>query len=91
MILVFGGTTEGKKVATLLEGLAMPFVYSTKTNISFEETEVSKKFKNSDFGYNKITIDRPLRLSCQFTQEKVASLRFNTAFVCLQGSFPIIW
>ena len=41
MILVFGGTTEGKKAATLLEGLAMPFVYSTKTNIPFEETEVA--------------------------------------------------
>ncbi|NQY67687.1 MAG: SAM-dependent DNA methyltransferase [Flavobacteriales bacterium] len=51
----------------------------TDIYLSFEETEVSKKFKNSDFGYNKITIDRPLRLSCQFTQEKVASLRFNTA------------
>lgn len=41
MILVFGGTTEGKKVATLLQGKAMPFVYSTKTNISFEETNVA--------------------------------------------------
>ena len=39
MILVFGGTTEGKEVATLLESLAMPFVYSTKTNISFKETK----------------------------------------------------
>ncbi|WP_158850688.1 precorrin-6A/cobalt-precorrin-6A reductase [Algibacter sp. L1A34] len=41
MILVFGGTTEGKKVATLLESLAMPFVYSTKTNIPFEENEIA--------------------------------------------------
>lgn len=41
MILVFGGTTEGKKVAALLESLAMPFVYSTKTNIPFEENEIA--------------------------------------------------
>jgi precorrin-6x reductase len=41
MILVFGGTTEGKKVAALLESLAMPFVYSTKTSIPFEETEIA--------------------------------------------------
>lgn len=41
MILVFGGTTEGKKVAALLESGAMPFVYSTKTKISFQETEVA--------------------------------------------------
>ncbi|MCD8444195.1 precorrin-6A/cobalt-precorrin-6A reductase [Tenacibaculum finnmarkense] len=41
MILVFGGTTEGKKVATLLQEKLMPFVYSTKTNISFDETEIA--------------------------------------------------
>lgn len=41
MILVFGGTTEGKKVAALLESLALPFVYSTKTKISFRETEIA--------------------------------------------------
>lgn len=41
MILVFGGTTEGKKVATLLQGKAMPFVYSTKTNIPFEKNEIA--------------------------------------------------
>jgi precorrin-6A/cobalt-precorrin-6A reductase len=36
MILVFGGTTEGKKVATLLNSEGLPFVYSTKTEIDFE-------------------------------------------------------
>lgn len=41
MILVFGGTTEGKKAATLLESMAMPFVYSTKTNIDFQETKIA--------------------------------------------------
>ena len=41
MILVFGGTTEGKKVATLLESLAMPFVYSTKTKTCFQETKIA--------------------------------------------------
>ncbi|MBE7687492.1 precorrin-6x reductase [Tenacibaculum finnmarkense genomovar ulcerans] len=41
MILVFGGTTEGKKVATLLQEKLMPFVYSTKTSISFKETQIA--------------------------------------------------
>ncbi|WP_298310424.1 precorrin-6A/cobalt-precorrin-6A reductase [uncultured Aquimarina sp.] len=41
MILVFGGTTEGKKTATLLESMALPFVYSTKTNISFKTTKIA--------------------------------------------------
>ena len=51
----------------------------TDIYLSFKETEKSKIFKNSDFGYQKITVDRPLRLSCQFTQEKVDSLRFNNS------------
>ncbi|AXT52497.1 precorrin-6A reductase [Aquimarina sp. BL5] len=41
MILVFGGTTEGKKTATLLESMALSFVYSTKTNISFKTTKIA--------------------------------------------------
>lgn len=41
MILVFGGTTEGRKVAKLLQGKAMPFVYSTKTNINFTITKIA--------------------------------------------------
>jgi len=36
MILVFGGTTEGKKVAALLNSEELPFVYSTKTEIDFK-------------------------------------------------------
>ncbi|QHS58517.1 precorrin-6A reductase [Chitinophaga agri] len=36
MILVFGGTTEGKKVAGMLEKHARPYYYSTKTLIDFE-------------------------------------------------------
>ncbi|MCF6405166.1 precorrin-6A/cobalt-precorrin-6A reductase [Chitinophaga filiformis] len=35
MILVFGGTTEGKKVAGILEKAACSYYYSTKTNIDF--------------------------------------------------------
>lgn len=35
MILVFGGTTEGKKVIEILERSQLPYVYSTKTEINF--------------------------------------------------------
>lgn len=48
----------------------------TDIYLDFKETEQSKIFNNSDFGYQKITVERPLRLSCQFTQEKVDALRF---------------
>ncbi|MEM6720891.1 MAG: precorrin-6A/cobalt-precorrin-6A reductase [Bacteroidota bacterium] len=35
MILVFGGTTEGKQVAAMLDALQTPYYYSTKTNVPF--------------------------------------------------------
>ena len=36
MILVFGGTTEGKQVIEVLNTLQKPFVYTTKTKIEPE-------------------------------------------------------
>ena len=36
MILVFGGTTEGKKTAEILDFIEEPYFYSTKTNVHFE-------------------------------------------------------
>jgi len=49
----------------------------TQTYLDFKPTEVSKIFDNEDFGYQKITVDRPLRLSAQFTEEAIAKLRFH--------------
>lgn len=49
----------------------------TDEYLKFEDSEISKIFNNSDFGYQKITVERPLRLSCQFIQEKVDGLRFH--------------
>lgn len=46
-----------------------------------ESTEGSdlkiKRFKNSDFGYYKVNIERPKRLRSQFTEEALADLRFD--------------
>lgn len=36
-----------------------------------------KRFKNSDFGYYKVNIERPKRLRSQFTEEALANLRFD--------------
>lgn len=46
-----------------------------------QETEVpktfgSKIFNNYEFGYRRITIERPLRESFQFSDERIAELRF---------------
>jgi type I restriction enzyme M protein len=37
----------------------------------------SKIFRSHEFGYRRITIERPLRLSVQFTPERLANLRFD--------------
>jgi len=39
--------------------------------ISFKETEQSKIFDNEEFGYWKITVERPLRLRVLFNQENM--------------------
>ena len=38
----------------------------------------SKVFDNADFGYYKVTVERPLRLAAQFTEERLGALRFSS-------------
>ncbi len=45
------------------------------TLLAFEETEHSKIFPNAAFGYWKITVERPLRLRVDFSEEARARLR----------------
>jgi type I restriction enzyme M protein len=40
------------------------------------KTFASKIFATHEFGYRRITIERPLRLSAKFTDDAIASLRF---------------
>jgi type I restriction enzyme M protein len=49
----------------------------TQLYMDFVESDISKIYPNEYFGYNKITVERPLRLSAQFTTEAIASLRFD--------------
>lgn len=42
----------------------------TETFLAFQETEQSNIFDNEDFGYHKITVDRPLRLTFKVTPER---------------------
>lgn len=55
--------------------------YITKTYMNFKETEISKIFKNEDFGYWKITIERPLRLKANITREAIEGIRYNKAIL----------
>lgn len=49
----------------------------TQLYMDFVESDISKIYPNEYFGYNKITVERPLRLSAQFTPEAIATLRFD--------------
>jgi type I restriction enzyme M protein len=42
-----------------------------------EEGIAAQIFNNADFGYYKVTIERPKRLKAQFTKERIAELRFD--------------
>lgn len=44
---------------------------------TFQNGIASNVFDNSDFGYHKVTIERPKRLKAEFTEEKIAELRFD--------------
>ncbi|AZQ65468.1 precorrin-6A/cobalt-precorrin-6A reductase [Flammeovirga pectinis] len=41
MVLIFGGTTEGKKVVHFFERKKIPYIYSTKTKVAFDNTPFS--------------------------------------------------
>ena len=51
----------------------------TQLYLDFKENDISKIYPNEYFGYNKITIERPLRLSAQFTDGALETLRFDNA------------
>jgi type I restriction enzyme M protein len=46
----------------------------------FEESDRSKIFSNDEFGYRRIAIDQPLRLSFRATEERIESLEDERAF-----------
>lgn len=54
---------------------------SVEKKINPETTEEegigSKIFENTDFGYYKVIIERPQRLKAQFSNERIAELRFD--------------
>jgi type I restriction enzyme M protein len=54
--------------------------YTLQGNGEVKEIVVSKIFHNNDFGYNKITVERPLRLNFQATDERIARLEHVTGF-----------
>ncbi len=52
----------------------------------WKQLVVSKVFDNEDFGYHKITVERPLRLNFHATPARLARLEDETAFKNLASS-----
>jgi type I restriction enzyme M protein len=53
---------------------------------TWRQLVVSKVFDNDDFGYHKITVERPLKLNFHATPERLARLEDETAFKNLATS-----
>ena len=49
----------------------------TQLYLEMPNDGISKVFNNRDFGYYKVTVERPLRLVAQFSPERIATLRFT--------------
>ncbi|MGI4791512.1 MAG: type I restriction-modification system subunit M [Janthinobacterium lividum] len=49
-----------------------------ETYQDFTETEHSRVFDNADFGYEKITVERPLRLAAHISNERIAAFKEAT-------------
>jgi type I restriction enzyme M protein len=70
------------KVYTAMETLdSRVIAYDNATG-----TISSQVFENNDFGYYKVTIERPKRLKAQFTKERIAELRYDKSL-----REPMMW
>lgn len=49
----------------------------TQLYLEMPNDGISKVFNSRDFGYYKVTVERPLRLAVQFSPERIATLRFT--------------
>ncbi len=58
----------------------------TKLYAEFKEGEHVRIFDNRDFGFLKLTVDRPLRLNFQASAERIARLSNESAFAGLAES-----
>ncbi len=62
---LYGNFTDGEMRKLTVDGAAKKFV-------------VSKIFDNEDFGFQKITVERPLRLAFEITDERLDALEHGT-------------
>ena len=70
---VYGNYQDGDKAEVLIDGKPEPLV-------------ISRIFENREFGFLKVTVERPLRMNFEATPERIAKLDDLTAFTNLAAS-----
>ena len=70
---VYGNHKDGETAAVAIDG-------ETETRI------ISRVFENREFGFLKVTVERPLRMNFEATPERIARLDDQRAFVNLAAS-----
>ena len=70
---VYGNYQDGDKAEVLIDG--MP-----------ESRVISRIFENREFGFLKVTVERPLRMNFEATPERIAKLDDQTSFAHLAKS-----
>lgn len=73
IVRLYGDYVDGAKTRVLVDGKE-------------EERVCCRIFDNRDFGYLRVTVERPLRLNFQFSQERIARLPTESAFENLAKS-----
>ncbi len=74
-----------KEIVGVYTGM-FPVERKINTKSKEEEGLASKIFDNADFGYYKVTIERPKRLKAQFSAERIEELRFDKTL-----KEPMVW
>jgi type I restriction enzyme M protein len=70
---IYGNFQDGERAPVPIDGTA-------------EERVVSRIFENREFGFLKVTVERPLRLNFEATAERIARLDDQSAFAALAAS-----
>jgi type I restriction enzyme M protein len=70
---VYGNFRDGESATVPIDGIA-------------EERVVSRIFENREFGFLKVTVERPLRLNLEASEERIARLDEQSAFAGLAVS-----
>jgi type I restriction enzyme M protein len=74
------------KIGDIKDGEADQIGEITRLYGDFKESEHVKIFDNDDFGYHRITVERPLRLNFAVTPDRIAKVREITPFINLAVS-----